>query len=134
MNPGLVVMTHGNTGEALLEVAEFIIGQKLKDIVTLSFEQSGEDCTTESEVRAALDSVDRGAGVLVLTDLPGASPCNAVSRVIVERNKQGRQALVVTGINLAMLMRAWNYRAESLGTLASKAAEGGRKGIEVMGT
>ena len=60
---------------------------------------------------------------LVLTDLVGASPANLASELLPEiRGK------VVTGINLAMLLRVWNYREMPLNTLASKAVAGGKRG------
>jgi PTS system ascorbate-specific IIA component len=129
MSVGLVIITHGDTGRTLVEAGEFILGQSLDSIRTVSFRQSGQHRTGDEDIRAAAQAADQGQGVLVLTDLLGASPCNRVTRVMKEY-----RAMAVTGLNLAMLIRVWNYRDEPLPTLASIAAEGGKRGVEIIGS
>jgi PTS system ascorbate-specific IIA component len=124
---GIVIVTHGDTGATLLEVAEFILGESMAEIAFVPFRQSGDELTTIVEVRAALARADSGDGVLVLTDLIGASPSNSVADVLGARN-----GAMVTGLNLAMLMSVWNYRREPLGLLARKAVESGRRGVKVL--
>jgi PTS system ascorbate-specific IIA component len=127
MSVGIVIVTHGTTGMTLLEVAEFILGESLGEIRFVPFRQSGDDHTTAEEVEAALAQVDSGEGILVLTDLIGASPSNLVA----ERLEAHRGAMV-TGLNLAMLMCVWNYRKQPLGMLARKAVDGGRRGVKIF--
>jgi mannose/fructose-specific phosphotransferase system component IIA len=127
MSVGIVIVTHGTTGMALLEVAEFILGESLDEIRFVPFRQSGDDNTTAEEVEAALAQVDSGDGILALTDLIGASPSNLVA----ERLEAHRGAMV-TGLNLAMLICVWNYRQQPLGMLARKAADGGRRGVKIF--
>jgi mannose PTS system EIIA component len=127
MSVGIVIVTHGDAGAALLEVAEFILGESMAEIGFVPFRQSGDQLTTNAEVRAALARADSGDGVLVLTDLLGASPSNRVADLL-----QERAGLMVTGLNLAMLMSVWNYRREPLGLLARKAVESGRRGVKIF--
>lgn len=127
MSAGIVIVTHGDTGATLLEVAEFILGESMAEIAFVPFRQSGDELTTIAEVRAALARADSGDGVLVLTDLIGASPSNSVADVLDAHN-----GVMVTGLNLAMLMSVWNYRREPLGVLARKAVESGRRGVKVL--
>jgi PTS system mannose-specific IIA component len=128
MSVGIVVITHGQVGEAIIKAAEFILDHSLEDIRLVPFIQSGAHPTGHRELKAAIDQSDAGDGVLVLTDLVGASPANLASELLPEiRGK------VVTGINLAMLLRVWNYREMPLNTLASKAVAGGKRGIEAIG-
>jgi PTS system ascorbate-specific IIA component len=127
MSVGIVVVTHGQIGRALIEVVEFILGQSLKDvrIVSISNPETG---TLETErLHHTISSANSGEGVLALTDLPGASPSNLVNGSL---EKTG--AMMVTGLNLAMLLRVWNYRDQPLEALAKCAAEGGRRGIRVF--
>jgi mannose PTS system EIIA component len=124
---GIVIVTHGNTGAELLEVAEFILGESLAEIGFVPFRQSGDRVTTIAEVRAAMARADRGDGVLVLTDLLGASPANSVADQL-----EAHAGVMVTGLNLAMLMSVWNYRKEPLGLLARKAVDSARRGVKIF--
>jgi PTS system ascorbate-specific IIA component len=127
MSVGIVIVTHGDTGATLLEVAEFILGESLAEIGFVPFRQSGDQLTTIAEVRAALARADSGDGVLVLSDLSGASPSNSVADVLEEHS-----GVLITGLNLAMLMSVWNYRREPLDLLARKAVESGRRGVKLL--
>jgi len=127
MSVGIVVITHGKVGEAIVQAAEFILGRSLDDIHLVPFIQSGARPTGHKELKAAIDESDQGDGILVLTDLVGASPANLVIGLL-----PGIKGRVVTGINLSMLLRVCNYRDMPLNTLASKAVTGGKRGIMVM--
>lgn len=127
MSTGIIIVTHGDTGARLIEVAEFILGESMARIAFVPFRQSGDEVTTEAEVRAALKNADSGDGVLVLTDLIGASPSNIVGELL-----EPHGGVMVTGVNLAMLMSVWNYRDQPLGALARKAVDGGRRGVKVF--
>ena len=127
MSVGIVVVTHGRTGSAMLAEAEFVLGQDLGEIQLVAFEH-GEDHTAGIvSIHEAIEKADGGDGVLVLTDLIGASPSNRVS-VLLEHY----DAVMVTGVNLAMLISVWNYRQRTLGMLARKAVEAGRRGIKIF--
>jgi len=127
MSVGLVIVTHGQAGQALIEVAEFILDESMAEIRHVAFSQSAIHTTGQAELRNALSDSDQGHGILVMTDLIGASPANHVTRLLKEFN-----AVMVSGLNLAMLLRVWNYRDRPLNILAGKAVEGGRRGIEVV--
>lgn len=122
-------MTHGHSGQSLLDDAEFILGQSLADIRFIPFRQSRVHTTGNLEVRQAIKKNDSGQGVLVLTDLVGASPSNLVKGLLKDNH-----AKMVTGVNLAMLIRICNYRDVSLESLAEKAVKGGQRGIETFGS
>ena len=124
---GIVIVTHGQTGQSLVNVAEFILGQSLGRIRCIAFNQSGEQQIGDDELRQVIVESDRGEGVLVLTDLVGASPANRVAGLI-----GGYHATMVTGINLAMLIRVWNYRDTPLESLTHKAVQGGKRGVEAF--
>lgn len=127
MSVGMVIVTHGQAGQALIEVAEFILGESLSEIHHIPFSQSAVHTTGQLELRKALQDCNQGEGILVMTDLIGASPANHVTELLVEFD-----AVMVSGLNLAMLLRVWNYRDQSLKVLARKAVEGGKRGIEVV--
>lgn len=127
MSVGLVIVTHGDAGAEMLKVAEFILGEPLESIAFVPFHQSGDRRTSLAEIRSALQRADSGDGVLVLTDLIGASPSNAVSDLL-----QAHDGAMLTGLNLAMLMSVWNYRDQPLGVLVRKAVDSGRRGVKVF--
>lgn len=121
---GLVLLTHGKIGQALIEVAEFILGRSLDEIRVVSFRQSTAEKTDDAEIRRAIDTANLGGGVLVLTDIGGASPCNFATRL-----SGVTDVAVISGLNLAMLLRAWNYRDQPLRRLAELAQEGAIRDI-----
>lgn len=121
---GIVMVTHGDIGRALIQVAEFILGESLADVGFVAFRQSAMDETGGAEIRSAIEHADRGQGTLVLTDIGGASPFNAVARLVGDN-----RVALVSGANLAMLIRAWNYRDQPLERLARMASEGGVRDI-----
>lgn len=122
---GLVVVTHGQIGRALIDVAGFILDRPLTDVAFVSFRQSAMEETGEAEIRAAVDGAEQGQGVLLLTDIGGASPYNTVARLL-----PAERVALVNGVNLAMLIRAWNYRDQPPAQLAQLASEGGIRDIE----
>lgn len=127
MSVGIVIVTHGQTGQSLVNDAEFILGQPLRGIRCIAFNQSGDQSIGDHELKQLIAQSDHGEGVLVLTDLVGASPANRVSGLLREFH-----SAMVTGINLAMLIRVWNYRDTPLESLTRKAVQGGKRGVEAF--
>lgn len=74
--------------------------------------------------REMLALVDDGSGVLVLTDIFGASPANLALKLLDRGRVEG-----LTGVNLPMLLRALHYRDRSMEILIVRARDGGRDGI-----
>ena len=127
MNVGIVIVTHGQSGRSLVSDAEFILGQSLDRIRCIQFNQLGDRPAGGGDINQVIAESDRGKGVLILTDLVGASPANRVKGLLGEYH-----AAMVTGINLAMLIRVWNYREAELEPLTQKAVQGGRRGVEAF--
>ena len=125
-NPtGIVIVTHGQIGRSLIEVADFILGEPLDDVRFLPFRQSAMKETGDDELQRAVAEANRGQGVLVLTDIGGASPCNRVARIL-----GSGDVAMVSGLNLAMLIRVWNYRQKPLAQLVDLATEGAIRDIK----
>lgn len=122
---GLVIVTHGLIGQAMIEVAEFILDQSLSSLRFISYQQTGKSEIDHDEIHRQIAAMDSGNGVLVMTDLGGASPCNQVSELI-----KNEHMAVVTGLNLAMLLRVWNYRNKPLIQLAKLATEGAIRDVK----
>jgi PTS system ascorbate-specific IIA component len=127
MSVGIVVVTHGKTGASLIEEAGFVLETAIEDILFVAFNHSEISGDAILEIRSAISSADSGDGVLVLTDLMGASPANLVVEVL-----EDYHAVMVTGINLGMLIRVCNYRDSTLELVVRKAVEGGRRAVKIF--
>lgn len=123
MSVGIVVVTHGSTAESLIAEAAFILGEDLRNVLPVRFNLP----EGLAEIRQAIESAEQGDGVIVLTDLIGASPSNSVGKLLDEFN-----AVMVTGVNLAMLLSVWNYRERPLGLVTRKAVESGRRAVKIF--
>jgi len=127
MSVGIVIVTHGKTGESLIQEAGFVLGKAMDDILSLEFNHSEDLSGNISEIRTSIATADSGDGVIVLSDLMGASPSNLITDVLEEYH-----AVLVTGINLGMLIRVCNYRDKTLELVARMAVEGGRRAVKIF--
>ena len=121
---GILLVSHPGIASAILDQARVILGKNLAGMA--AFEVSRE--RGRKELASVLGEWNDADGVLVLVDLPGATPANLVDKVA--RSHNGPLS-VVTGLSLPMAIRAWNYRRKGLADLADIAAEGGCRGISV---
>lgn len=122
----ILLITHDGIGERLLETAAAI--QPLAtEARALPVPFSCDPERAIEEARRLCDEMDRGAGVLILTDLYGATPCNVAIRLGDPDKRR-----VVSGVNLPMLLRSLNYCELGVEELAAKAAEGGRGGVVAL--
>src|SRR5476649_773643 len=104
---GVVVATHGKLAEELIRTAEAVVGE-IAQIVPVSIVATSPDVRTE--LKAAIQRVDQGQGVLLLTDIFGGSPTNLCLSFLTER-----QVEVVTGVNLPMLLQLPGARTGTRG-------------------
>ena len=83
----------------------------------------------------AANEVDNGNGVLVLTDVMGATPANVATKLETSGSSSGLhpKVIVLAGLNLPMLMRCISHREDGLESLALKALQGGQNGILRLG-
>ncbi len=125
MTVGILLITHEGIGNAMLEVATRLM-RKLP-LTTEAFEvpfDADVDAILPS-ASAALRRVDGGDGVLVLTDLYGASPSNLAARLA----RLGTPVRRVSALNLPMLLRVMNYADLELDELPAVATAGARNGV-----
>lgn len=125
----VLVLAHRPLASALLAAARHVYSRCAGAVpATVRALDVGPDDEPEAvleRARGLLAEIDRGEGLLVLTDLLGATPGNIACRLA----EPGR-VRVLAGVNLAMLLRVVCYRNETVDDLAEKAAEGGHRGIE----
>lgn len=126
MSVGLLIVTHGRIGEQLLETAKSMLGICPLQTASLAVSQHCDPDKLYAETREWYDFLERGDGVLVLTDMYGSTPSNVSNRLLNEGNPRVQ---VVAGVNLPMLVRVLNYPSLSLPELVNKALSGGHDGI-----
>jgi len=125
MSVGILLVTHPGVGSAMLHIATRIIGRCAVPIKCLEVPTDAPLEPLLESARSMLKVLDRGAGVLLLTDIFGATPHNIAREVACEQPGMN----LLSGLNLPMLVRIFNYPDDDLDTLTAKAAEGGSRGI-----
>ena len=111
---GVVVITHGDLGEALLRSAGALVGT-LPAVGAVAVASGQSAAEVRKTVSAAADAVDAGDGVLFLVDLAGSTPCNACVAECA-----ARRAELLCGVNLPMLLKlASSDRATDPAVLAA---------------
>ena len=122
---GIVVVTHSQLGEALIEAAEFIVGNRPAGVVSVSIDLNQNVDKLREKVAAGIKKAGREEGVLLLTDMFGGTPSN-ISYSFLE---EGRVE-VLSGVNLPILVHAMNSRVKmGLSELAASLETFGRKSI-----
>ncbi|HHL45152.1 MAG TPA: PTS fructose transporter subunit IIA [Gammaproteobacteria bacterium] len=124
MSIGLLIITHNQIGEALLDTAVTMIGGTPLQTRTVAVTLNSNPEQTAEYARKMLGELDHGEGVLILTDMFGSTPSNIASSLL-----DRPHIMLVTGINLPMLIRVLNYSHLGLAELAQKATSGGHDGI-----
>ena len=127
MGVGVLLVTHEAMGEALVGAARHVLGRLPLPVDVIEVAASADPDNTLRDAARQARNLDEGAGVLVLTDLYGATPCNVAQRL----PSLGITTHCVSGLNLPMLLRVLNYPEQSLDELAQTAASGGRGGIHI---
>jgi PTS system ascorbate-specific IIA component len=125
MAVGILLLTHEGIGSAILAVATQLLRQLPLKTEAFEFAFDADPQSELPRASAALRRVDGGDGVLLLTDLYGASPGNLAARI----TRLGTPVRRVSGLNLPMLLRVMNYAELPLDDLPAVAAAGARNGV-----
>ncbi|MDR2694843.1 MAG: PTS sugar transporter subunit IIA, partial [Deltaproteobacteria bacterium] len=124
---GIIIAAHTDYASALLRTTEFILGP-LGDCTSISVDAAFDVAETVQRLNDAARLLDKGAGVLILTDMFGGTPTNLCLALLNTHHVE-----VVTGVNLPMIIKAFSTRAQPLKELAALVGEAGRQGIVVAG-
>jgi PTS system ascorbate-specific IIA component len=121
---GILLITHGSLGESLVQCACHVLNKRPAQLAQLGVSGQDDPLDALPLARAMLRLVDSGKGVLLLTDIFGATPSNIALKLLEPGRIEG-----VAGVSLPMLLRALTYRDKDMETLARKAVSGGRDGV-----
>lgn len=123
---GLVLFTHAGLGRAFIEAVEMVTGPQ-EHLLAVAVDQGVRPSDLESVLDDAIKKADNGAGVVVMTDLFGGSPANlSLARMLPGKVE------VVSGLNLAMLLKSIDLRNRALSdpsVLARAIVREGRENI-----
>ena len=123
-----VIVTHGQVATELLSAAETIIGN-FKHITAVSIGWGDDVEAAKNEIRRAIERVNEGGGVLLMTDMFGGTPTNIASMFL----QQG-EVEVVTGVNLPMVIKLAGLQpGVPLEEVARSVRDQGRQGIYLAG-
>ena len=124
---GVVVVTHGQLANELVNAAEMIAGE-LPHFEAVALGWHDDPNAAKDQIAAAIGRVRRDGGVLILTDMFGGTPSNLGITFLEEQ-----QVEVVTGVNLPMLVKLAGLETQPAGLLgvARQVREHAREAIRV---
>ena len=125
MAVGILLVTHEGIGSSLLAVATRLLRQLPLKAEAFEIPFDADPDALLPQASAALRRVDGGQGVLLLTDLYGATPSNLAARLA----RIGTPVRRVSALSLPMLLRVMNYSELDLDELPAVAAAGARNGV-----
>ena len=124
---GILLVSHGAFGESLIHCASHVLGKRPLYVRQVGVTVHDDPDEILPVARDLIRFLDQGQGVLVMTDIYGATPSNIATRLLVPGHVEG-----IAGVNLPMLIRALTYRGEPLEMVVAKALSGGTEGVTRM--
>lgn len=121
---GIFLVTHATLGESLIQCACHVLNKRPPQIAQLGVSAQDDPLDIMPLARSMLGWVDSGEGVLLLTDIYGATPSNIAAKLIVPDKVE-----LVAGVNLPMLLRALTYRDRDMQALVKRAVGGACDGV-----
>ena len=125
---GILIVSHGAFGESLIHSASHVLGKRPLYVRQLGVTVHDDPDEILPVARDLIRFLDQGEGVLVMTDIYGATPSNIGARLLEPGRVEG-----IAGVNLPMLIKALTHReAVTLEDLVGKALSGATEGVVRM--
>ena len=121
---GILIIAHDTLPESLAKAVTHVLGALPPQFETLSVSAIDDPLNLLPAARERVRALDTGDGVLIFSDIYGATPCNLAGKLLVPGRVE-----VIAGVNLPMLVRAFTYRVRGMETLIKKAISGGCDGV-----
>ena len=121
---GVLIVAHDQLGDSLIKAATHVLGGRPQQFEAFSVKATDDPLALLPNAQLAVQALDTGEGVLVLSDIYGATPCNLAVKLLDPGHVEG-----IAGVNLPMLVRAFTYRMRGMDTLIKKAVSGGCEGV-----
>jgi mannose PTS system EIIA component len=126
MTTEILIVAHVPLASALRACAQHVYPERMSTVFALDVDPQD---TPEHSLALAKEILSRrpslnNQGVLILSDMFGATPCNVAQRLL-----ESHQHKLICGLSLPMLLRAICYQSESLEQVAARALAGGAQGV-----
>ena len=121
---GILIVAHDTLGDSLVRAVTHVLGARPPQFEALGVAAGDDPLLVLPKAREAIARLDTGDGVLVVSDIFGATPCNLACKLLAPGRIEG-----IAGVNLPMLVRAFTYRGKGMDTLMKKAVSGGCDGV-----
>ncbi|MGB7756955.1 MAG: PTS fructose transporter subunit IIA [Salinisphaera sp.] len=125
---GILLIGHGDLPRALRAAAAHILGTPALATTAIGIAADEDTDAARARIAQAIAALDSGAGVLILIDALGATPYRLAHAAAEGRDR----VATVTGVNLPMLVRVYNYPDMGLAELAESAVAAGQRGAARM--
>ena len=123
---GVVLVTHGNLAKELVKVMEHVVGAQ-DQLTTITIDPDDDMEKRREDILSSVQFVDKGLGVIILTDMFGGTPSNLAISIMEQENID-----IIAGVNLPMLIKLASVRSTKTITEAvAQAREAGQKYIMV---
>ena len=124
---GILIITHGTLGEALVQCLGHVMNRRPPQLMQLGISGQDDPLDVLPLARRLVELVDSGDGVLILTDILGATPANTAARLLEPGRVEG-----IAGVNVPMLLRALTYLGQGMEVLLKKTVAGACEGVVRM--
>jgi PTS system mannose-specific IIA component len=121
---GILLITHGSLGESLIQNICHVLNKRPPLIAQFGVAAQDDPLDILPLARLLLNEVDGGEGVLVMTDVFGATPGNLALKLLEPGRVEG-----VAGVSMSMLLRALTYRERGMEIMLQKAISGAHDGV-----
>jgi len=121
---GILIIAHDSLADGLARAVTHVLGARPPQFEILPIAATDDPVSLLPAARELIANLDTGRGVIIFSDIYGASPCNLVGKLLKPGRVEG-----VAGVNLPMLVRAITYRNRDLDTMVKKAVSGGCEGV-----
>ena len=124
---GILIVTHANLGEALIDTLEFILGAKQEKLEAISIDIKQDPESLRNKIKRGIKNVYCENGVIILTDMFGGTPSNLAYAFLEEGKVE-----VISGVNLPILLKAVTSREKmEIKALTAALIEHGKKSISL---
>jgi len=121
---GILIIAHGGLGESLISCVSHVLGKYPPQLQYFAVGSDDDPTDLYPTALQIVEKLNTGEGVIVLSDMYGATPCNLVTKLLAPSHVEG-----VAGVNLPMLVRLLSYRDKPIKVCVEKAISGGRDGV-----
>ena len=122
---GIVLVAHNDLAESMKSVAEHVVGP-LNDVACVSVGPKDDIEEKRQEIAQKIQQVDKGKGVVLLTDMFGGTPSNLAISLMQEGKVE-----VISGMNIPMIVKLVRMRRKKLMDAVQESAQSGQHYIMV---